>query len=157
MRIGRFLSVTEINNYIREYHTPSLALEMVGESIPNNVPTPIRWEIEYYDELGLWSPDNPTLITPDEDALWLITLDIIWQVNTSGARIIEMYGQHHPPVSVAIRPYSSYVQSNHLTSLVHVSTLNSKYFVAWQNSGVTLQIQSAQLLIAKQVPVPYPF
>jgi len=156
MRIGRFLTVTEVHNYIVDYHQPALFIARNDQSIPNNVVTPISFNDEAYDELGMWNIADPTNIYVPSDAIWTVSIYVALATNTTGFREVYLGGYHLPAMSCWYLATGTHPHSMSKTVVVHISDSAPISLSIYQNSGGALTVQTAQLMMLRHVEVAYP-
>ena len=156
MRIGRFLTVTEINNFIMDYHAPALCITAGAQSIPNGAMTKVNFNSEIYDLYGMWDISNPDDIYTQKDGIWTILARITWASNNVGYRIAQIGGTIFPSICNQIVAASVLFQENGLVLMTHIDASFPIQLILVQNSGAPLNISWAQLLMLKHVEFAYP-
>lgn len=156
MRIGRFLSVTDVKYYITEYHAPTLLIARDNQSIPNGVNTPISFAYEYYDELNMWAIGDPTNIHTPSDAIWTITIWADWSTNVTGIRRVFLGESQFPYTNKEFVAVNRQYHGHNLAITTHVNALYPVRVYVHQTSGSALNLLSAQILMLRHVIVEYP-
>ena len=156
MRIGRFLTVNEVNNYIMDYHAPALCITAGTQSIPNGSTTKVVFNAQIYDLYDMWDVSDPDDIYTKEDGIWTILARITWATNPTGYRIAQIGGTIFPSICNQIVAASVLYQENGLVLMTHIDASYPIQLVLNQNSGGALNISWAQLIMLKHVVFTYP-
>ena len=156
MRIGRFLTVNEVKNYIMDYHAPALCIIAGEQSIPNDVMTKVNFDTELYDLYDMWDISNPDDIYTTSDGIWTILARISWASNPNGYRVAQLGGVVFPAICNQIVAANVLFQENGLVLMTHIDASAPIQLILIQNSGGALNISWAQLIMLKHVDYPYP-
>lgn len=156
MRIGRFLSVTEVRNYITEYHAPALFLFCSGQIIPNANFTMVEFTAAIYDELGMWTIGDPTKIHTPNDAIWTVGMVATWIPHATGQRWLQLEGTHSPYGHDEFPVASRQIDRHNITSMIHIDASDPTQLEVWQNSGGNLELDNAYVIMVKHVDIAYP-
>lgn len=156
MRIGRFLSVTQVQSYIVAYHLPALLLIRNNQVIPNNDFTDISFSGEVYDELDMWTIGEPTKIYTPSDAIWTITVFVAWASDNTGYRSLIIGGLHLPAVSSEFKAVDAAVHEDGFSTVLHVDSSEPVTVRVLQNSGGNLTLTTVSLLMLRHVEMVYP-
>lgn len=156
MRIGRFLSITNVDNRIITYHKPSLLLTCSNLVVANNTLTPIPFDTEIYDELGMWAIGDPTNINTPSDAIWTISVFLKWLSHVTGIRYAEFGGIHIPDFSDEVVASDSLTWESTICVVEHIDHAEPFQLIVSQTRGDDLTLLKAQLMMVRQVVMDYP-
>lgn len=156
MRIGRFLSVTDVQNYIIQHHQPALLIARNTQSIPNATLTDVIFDTEIYDELDMWAVGDPTNIHTPEDAIWTIVVFLAWAANNTGYRYVQLGGSGLPSVTNEVYAGNLLTDEHGFTHMRHIDATDPTRVIVYQTSGGALTLQTAQLMMLRHVKIAYP-
>lgn len=156
MRIGRFMTVTDVTNVIEEHNTPALCLVSTAQAIANGGFHAISFASEVIDELGMWAIGDPTNIHTPNDALWLAMVRTSWAANVAGRRIVQMGGTLFPSGCNEIITADNLYDENLLYQMFFVDASNPLQVTVYQNSGGALNNNFVQLILVRLTDIAYP-
>jgi len=155
MRIGRFLTVNDVYNYIDTFlgGAPILCLGSgytERPTIPNDQYTSITWDWEYTDNWDLWSPSYPQEINIPEawQGVYEASIFVCWGDSTEGYREVYFLSLDRcDSPSVGCPSVAT-----HLSGLVNGPAWQWEVTV-YQNSGAPLEI-TASIYLRWVQPLP---
>jgi len=153
MRIGRFLTVNEVNNYIVEYQSSALYLTLANQSIPNNTWTYLSWQTEKYDSDGFWIVAKPTEIVIPKSGIYVLYLCIDWFADNDGSRRCDSSLNLNPQIFDMIVPATLQENREEVMGVFYIRDDQPLKWNVYQNSGGALLITSAQILLVRHVDI----
>lgn len=115
----------------------------VHQSIPNNTTTLISWGVENYDDLSIWSSDNPTkLVVPNGISKVIVKAGVFWAVSSAGYRSVQILknGAGFAGMGSDHRNAVERSGANLATSVITVSPGDYFELQVTQNSGGSLDL-----------------
>lgn len=115
----------------------------VQQSIPNNTTTLISWGVENYDDLNIWSSDNPTkLVVPNGISKVIVKAGVFWAVSSAGYRSVQILKNGAGFAGMGSDQRNAVERSgvNFATSVITVSPGDYFELQVTQNSGGSLDL-----------------